>query len=381
MSDVSAEVRLCPGCGAPLQSSDPHARGYLPPEKWDDPRALCMRCFRMLHYGDPTAVRLSSEDFAEAMASLAKQKVVLLLVVDLLDVEAGLGLSLPRGPHHPVLLIGNKEDLLPRSVRRERVARWLERRAREFDLEPVDVILLSAKRRRNLEALVAAMERFAGKFRTFAAVGVANAGKSTLLNALREVLAPAATKGDAPPIPLTVSPFPGTTLSVVRLDLPGDLTLYDTPGALPQSTIAPRLLPEELKILVPQEEIRPRVYQLRDPGQTIFLGGLVRVDFVSGPPQPLVVYASPRIRVHRMKLARADELYARHVGELLFPPTRDRAERFALRERISLRLPALPEKRDIAVGSVGWVVQHGHPGEFVVHVPEGVRVYVREAMV
>lgn len=74
VSVVSAEVRLCPGCGAPLQTTDPHARGYLPPEKWDDPRALCMRCFRMLHYGDPTAIRLSSEDFGEAAASLAKQR-------------------------------------------------------------------------------------------------------------------------------------------------------------------------------------------------------------------------------------------------------------------------------------------------------------------
>jgi len=335
----------------------------------------------MLHYGDATAVRLSSEDFTEALASLAGQKVVLLLVVDLLDVEAGLELSLPSDSHHPVLLVGNKEDLLPRSARRERIARWLERRAREFGLDPVDVILLSARRRKNLGSLVAAMERFVGKFQTFAVVGVANAGKSTLLNALREALAPSASDPKASSIPLTVSPFPGTTLSVVRIDLPGGIVLYDTPGALPQSTIAPRLLPEELKLLVPQEEIRPQVYQLREPGQTIFLGGLMRIDFLSGSPQPLVVYASSRIRVHRTKLVRADELYVRHVGELLVPPTRDRAERFALLERTTLSLPPSTGKRDIAVGSVGWVVQHGQPGEFVVHVPEGVRVYVREAMV
>ncbi len=47
---------------------------------------------------------------------------------------------------NPILLVGNKADILPKSLKRERLIQWMKREAKELGLKPVDVFLVSAGR-------------------------------------------------------------------------------------------------------------------------------------------------------------------------------------------------------------------------------------------
>ena len=42
--------KICYGCGAKLQTKNKDEVGYIPPHKSDS--TYCMRCFRMIHYGE-----------------------------------------------------------------------------------------------------------------------------------------------------------------------------------------------------------------------------------------------------------------------------------------------------------------------------------------
>ena len=44
-----------------------------------------------------------------------------------------------------VLLVGNKKDILPKSVKDGKVTQWLTERAHEEGMRPVDVMLTSAQ--------------------------------------------------------------------------------------------------------------------------------------------------------------------------------------------------------------------------------------------
>ena len=43
--------KICYGCGAKLQFTNKDEKGYIPENKYED-SSYCMRCFRMIHYGE-----------------------------------------------------------------------------------------------------------------------------------------------------------------------------------------------------------------------------------------------------------------------------------------------------------------------------------------
>ncbi len=85
------------------------------------------------------------------------------------------------------------------------------------------------------------------------------------------------------------------------------------------------LNPEELKVITPKKEIKPRSYQL-NPDQTLFFGGLARLDIETKERMSVVVYLSNELEIHRRKTEGSDEFYEKHVGELLTPPLEKRGE-------------------------------------------------------
>jgi hypothetical protein len=79
----------------------------------------------------------------------------------------------------------------------------------------------------------------------------------------------------------------------------------------------------EVKLLLARPKaMTPRTYRLGE-GYTLFLGGLVRIDLLELPQATiyLTVWASDLLPLHAGRTKSADEMYARHVGTFLYPPS------------------------------------------------------------
>ena len=103
--------------------------------------------------------------------------------------------------------------------------------------------------------------------------------------------------------------------------------MIDTPGIINHHQMAHYVDKRDLKVIMPKKEIKPKVYQLNE-GQTLFFGGLARLDYVSGGRRSFTCYFSNELNIHRTKLENADELYKNHAGELLTPPRRNKSRSF-----------------------------------------------------
>ena len=275
------------------------------------------------------------------------------------------------------IIIFNKIDLCDR----KETAKWKN----YFENKGYVVVYTDAKNSNNLNKVIdKAKEELAEKIARQVAkgikprairsmvIGVPNVGKSTFINKLIEL-----TTGDKNVI--TTSHFPGTTLGMIEIPLDRATSIYDTPGIILDYDIAHYLDAKSLKLVMPKKEIKARVFQL-NAEQSLFFGGMARMDFVKGERQSFTIYASNLVEIHRTKLSNADALFEKHLGQMLKPPFEDNISIFGKQVKKSFKIDN--RKTDIVISSLGWITVNSDSGcEIDIFVPEEIEVFVRESII
>ncbi|RSK27924.1 ribosome biogenesis GTPase YqeH [Bacillus sp. HMF5848] len=364
------EKLICAGCGVPIQTNDEKEIGFAPASALNKETIICQRCFRLKHYNEIQDVSLTDDDFLKILNGLGQSNGLIVKIVDIFDFNGSWLPGLHRFVgNNPILLIGNKADLLPRSVKSSKVIQWMRRAAKELGLKPIDVLLVSADKKQGLDEAIQAIEYYR-KEQDVYVVGCTNVGKSTFINAIIQRVS-----GEKDVI--TTSHFPGTTLDLIEIPLDDDKAIYDTPGIINHHQMAHYVNKNELKIITPRSEIKPKVFQLNER-QTLFFGGVARFDYVAGGRRALICHVSNQLIIHRTKLEKADELYNRQKGELLTPPGKEDIDKFP--PLVAHNFSIKEEKTDIVFSGLGWVtVEAG--AQVVAHVPKGVSVITRPSLI
>ncbi|KAK7916773.1 hypothetical protein WMY93_012534 [Mugilogobius chulae] len=141
--------------------------------------------------------------------------------------------------------------------------------------------------------------------------------------------------------------------------------LYDTPGILKDQDILKLLTEQEIRSVVPVQALVPRTFVLK-PGSSLFVGGLVHIDFINGPMSTwFTVLVSGLIPVHVTSVEKAESVYGKHAGERL----------------LGIQGKGFHDAAaDIKISSAGWVAVTPPPGDVIdvrVWSPEGGAVTLR----
>lgn len=359
----------CEGCGVTLQTADPKRPGYMPESALKREKMVCRRCFRIRHYNEIAAVEHDSDAYLSLLGEISNRQALVVQVVDLFDISG----SWIEGIHrhtggNPLLILGNKLDLFPKSVNPQRLKERVYSIAKEMGIKPVDVILTSAAKGYRIQEVAEAIEHYR-QGRDVFVVGTANAGKSTLINRLLQEFG----EGEEG---VTTSPYPGTTLDAIQIPLDDQRKIVDMPGIVRKDRISEWISPKELTVITPRTELKPKGYQLNE-GQTLFFGGLARFDFVRGERQPFVCYVAHSLYIHRTRSEKADEVWQRHRGELLSPPSEPAM--FPPMQKHTFHLSGR-EKEDLVISGLGWIALGNRKASVHLWAPEGVQVHLRPAL-
>ncbi len=368
---MSEEKLQCVGCGVEIQTERPDELGYAPKSALEKEVIICQRCFRLKHYNEVQDVSLTDDDFLKILNGIGETDGLVVKVVDIFDFNGSWLPGLHRFVgNNKVLLVGNKADLLPKSIKKNKLIHWMKREAKELGLKSVDVFLMSAQKGQGIREIAEAIEHYR-EGKDVYVVGCTNVGKSTFINAIiKEVT------GEKDII--TTSQYPGTTLDMIDIPLDNGASLYDTPGIINHHQMAHYVDKRDLKLISPKKEIKPKVYQLNE-GQTLYFGGLARLDYVQGGRKSLTCYVSNDLHIHRTKLEKADELYEKQAGELLQPPRPEQMDEFP--ELVAHEFTIKNEKTDIVFSGLGWVTVNESGSKVVAHAPKGVGVFVRDSLI
>jgi 30S ribosome assembly GTPase len=367
---VEQQIR-CIGCGAIIQSEDETKPGYAPKSVLEKEEIICQRCFRLKHYNEVQDIALTDDDFLKILHSIGQSEALVVKIVDIFDFNGSWLPGLHRfAANNPILLVGNKVDLLPKSVKYPKLIQWMKQSANDLGLKPVDICLVSAVKGIGMAKVMEAIEKYRSGKDVYV-VGCTNVGKSTFIN---RIIQEATGKGNV----ITTSYFPGTTLDMIEIPLDDGAAIYDTPGIINHHQMAHFVDKKDLKIITPKREIHPKVYQLNER-QTLFFGGLARLDYLKGGRRSFVCYFSNELLVHRTKLEKADTLYANQLGELLSPPRKHYIDKFP--PLVAHTFTIKERKTDIVFSGLGWVTCNEPGAQIVAYAPKGVDILIRKSLI
>lgn len=270
----------CLGCGITLQNKEINALGYTKnPEN-----KICERCFKLKNYGEYTKVNLTNKEYQQIIDQIPENSLVV-YVSDILTLNL-----FQLSKFKKVLLVVTKRDILPKSVKDEKMINYLKKR----NPNCLDILMVSSIKNYNLDSCYHTIKKYANQNPIYF-VGNTNSGKSTLLNTLIKNYGENSTTSD-----ITVSMYPSTTLDQVEIHL-GELTFIDTPGLIEEGSITNILDTKELKKITPKKEIKPRSCQLKGKG-SILIENYVRIDYETKKPNSLVIYTSNFIKTQFISL-------------------------------------------------------------------------------
>ena len=367
-----AEKR-CPGCGAILQTIDDSLEGYIPPMLYKRKNAVCQRCFKLQNYGQLVENSPANHDYLEMLKTANENHNLLVYVIDVFNFLGSIIENLlSYVPNCPIMVVVNKYDLLPKSLKEEKIKNWLEYQLKKQNIPYIDLVLVSSKNNRNIDGLLNKMISYANG-KDIYVIGNANVGKSSLVNSLLRSYENNTQQN------ITSSIFPGTTINTIKIPLDDDTFLFDTPGFDNPSCIYRYLDGKNLKRVLNSKEIKPLSLTLNS-GQAIFIGSIAYLEFIEGSTTPFIVYGSNLLHIHRTKKEDIVEKFAAIQKDPVYVPKAncylDKSNmdcfEFNLKDhkRVSLVISGLVFV-DILKGSQ----------KVNVYVPKGIKVELSESMI
>lgn len=230
----------CHGCGALLQCAEPSLPGYLPSEIFANQRAdylktiTCQRCHFLRHYNTVIDVTVAPAEYVRLISSIRDRFALAILMVDLTDLPNSIWPNIVDiiGPKRPVIIVGNKIDLLPRdsSAHLGHVLEYLRTAATESGIARTNIkhtCLISAETGYGIEELITKLHNVWSYRGDVYLLGCTNVGKSTLFNALLRSDYCKSTASDLIS-KATASQWPGTTMRMLKFPImrPNDWRMY-----------------------------------------------------------------------------------------------------------------------------------------------------------
>lgn len=363
----------CQGCGATIQTTNPNQIGYIRKDVFErgHDQVYCERCYKLIHYNQNTNVEISIDVFYENIKKINQKDVLIVNVVDIFDLEGTLIEDIRKYfPKQDILIVANKFDLFLKSVKIGEVKKYLEDYLEEKRINQKSSIIISSFIDEDIIRLANLIEMYQNG-RDVYFFGYTNVGKSSIINKLISYYNINRQK-------VTVSTSLSTTLDLIDIPLPNNTHIFDMPGIINPRQLSYYLEKENLNLLLPKKQVKPKVYQL-EPKQVLFLGGVCKFIFNKGSKSTFVVYTSNNLVIHRTKLSNYQKFYDEHKDDILKIPNPN--ERNQLGRIIKYHFSVNEEEKvDITISGLGFVTIVGNV-ELTLEVFENIKIGKRKAII
>lgn len=344
---------ICLGCGAEIQTNDKNKKGYIDPEvyaKKKDGDFYCYRCFTLRNYNKNIEYEFDSEEYLKNLELIKEDKGLIVHIVDLFDLNGTLLKDINSiFDSKNILIVFNKADLFLNSINFRKIELYLRSYLKDKGIKYLDIAIMSSFKNDDIKGLLEKIIEYKRNKNVYF-VGMTNVGKSSIINKIMKLMVNQDNL-------ITVSNTMNTTTNNIYIPYDNNSYFVDTPGIINKKHLMYYIDKETLDAITPRSYIRPKTFQL-NPGQTLFVHGFIRIDFILGEKSSFITNFSNNVLVHRTKLENADDFYLEHKDDILKYPNEE--ERKRLGEMKKMRIDFTPdEKIDIVISGLGFISIYG----------------------
>ncbi|KAJ3205898.1 hypothetical protein HDU67_008570 [Dinochytrium kinnereticum] len=364
-----------------------YLRSIMAKERAETSRnVICQSCYRLKNYGQ----RMSEAniDYESVFNRIRiNSETLIVAVADAVDLPWSLldNISKYVGSK-PCILAVNKIDALPNDFSLKKLEKWIKQETEKSGHPPwADIIFTSAVTGDGLIELSESISKCRAPGFSVNFVGRPNVGKSKLIKALVQLVGEDQAS--------TISHLPGTTVATIpqplsrlknlfnlREGVDSKASIMDTPGIPDDRQAVTFLNEDELKLVIIGKKLKPKRFSL-NPGRSLFLGGIARLDYLSGVGEAVLdVNTSIKLPLHECSTHDAAGLYSRRVGStsrFLAPPLgQDRVKSFpklvdVFHHEVT-NSGKVPSPFEISLATIGWLhfVKCMAPSRFRVLAPK-----------
>ena len=142
--------KKCRGCGASFQTIDPLKEGFIKEENIEK-STLCERCFKIRNYGEYQKITKKNDDFFNILKEIDETRDLVVLVIDVFNINKDLLEICSYLKHNDILVVLNKRDILPLSVKNNNLLYYIDR----LGINYVDKIIISTSKNFNFDLTIA----------------------------------------------------------------------------------------------------------------------------------------------------------------------------------------------------------------------------------
>ncbi len=365
--------KYCYGCGYTLQTTNQEQLGYIREIKSNKDPQYCKRCYNMIFRNETPKVFLENEDYWELFDYIVDKEQLYVLVIDIFNIEGSLIKNmLEKLKNKNIVIVLNKRDLLPKLVSDKKIYTYIKSHPKLKDINILDLLVVSAMNKYNIDMLLNIINY--NRNGDVYLVGLANVGKSSLINALiNSVLSESKNY-------ISTSYYGGTTLGLINIPFGDGFDLIDTPGIVSNQQLIFNNNNKILKAIVPTKEIRPKSYQLNDK-QTLFVTGFMQLDYISGENQGFTIYCANQVKPHRTHLDNSRSFRYKHLGlDIIVPPYKEDLCNLDFKTE---RLKLFGENVDIVIDEICFINLKNISKEIVVNItiPKTFNYHIRRGLI
>jgi len=369
-------VKRCYSCGIVLQSDDEHKEGYVKKALLEDITKgvlFCANCYRSEKYNVAPREASLNPEFLTLIDDAQATDALIVYVVNVFSFEAGfIHVLNERLSGLDVLVLANKRDIMPRDVNDEELKDYVTHRLRVEMLKVIDVKLISTSENYNIAEVIDLIKEIRRR-RDVYIIGQKYSGKTTLMDAfLKEYKN--VSGGN-----IITQFYQGTKIKVMQIPIDQSTFIYDTPGLGNDNSILEKVEKPVLNQIVPNRIVERRTYALAK-GQSLFFGGLARIELVDGERTAVDCYFASGVEIKKILSLEPNSVFIRQITRNYIKPT---SKNFQSLKDFDVYDISVDEtgSRDIGINGLGWISFVGANQTFRIFVPKGVSFYTTRSKI
>ena len=371
-------IRRCHNCGAILQGDDPSKSGYIHPEALANLNArvlFCDSCFEESKYNFSPKTPKADPDFLAMLEDAEASDALIVYCLDLFSFENSFlpeVTSIVSGL--PLIVVANKRDLLPPETSDEELREYVAHRCRAASLTCTkdDVLLVSLAYGSNVSGIWEVIQNKRRAHDVYV-IGASGSGKTQLISSLLHHYSNPSSE------PIGYVKYPSTDLTVMRIPLDMSSYLYDTPGTSLSNSVITKVDKDNLSRLLPLKTVEPETFRMSE-GDTLFIGGLARVELFEGKKTDIHVFVAPKVDLIKTRSSDSEALFFKKLEHSSLVPASYKGHAPADYDAYELTIDESGQ-RDIGIAGLGWFSFTGKKQKWRIYVLKGVGLYATRAKV